>query len=137
MAWVVDTCLVLDVFYNDPDFGVASAELLDAYRPSGLVICPVSLVEFAPAVNGNGRTAAFFLSQIGISPEPAWERQDTRRAFDAWQRHVQLKRLRRTARRPVADILIGAYAERHDGLLTRNPADFKAVFPGLAVVTPS
>lgn len=137
MPWVVDTCLVLDVFYDDPQFGMASAVLLDTYRPLGLVICPVSLVEFAPATHGNEETAVFFLSQIGIALESAWEHQDTRHAFHAWQRHVQLKRLRRMARRPMADILIGAFAERHEGLLTRNPSDFKAVFPHLAVVAPS
>lgn len=32
MAWVVDTCLLVDVAEADPAFGVASAALLDAKR---------------------------------------------------------------------------------------------------------
>lgn len=48
MAWVVDTCLVLDVAMRDPVFGVATANLFDAKRSEGLVLCPVSYVELAP-----------------------------------------------------------------------------------------
>ncbi len=41
MAWVVDTCLVIDVAEADPTFGVASAKLLDNKRADGLTICPI------------------------------------------------------------------------------------------------
>lgn len=51
MAWVVDTCLLIDVAEADPRFGVLSAQLLDRQRPVGLVICPVSDVELAPVFN--------------------------------------------------------------------------------------
>jgi len=30
MAWVVDTCLIIDVLDDDPEFGAASARLIDA-----------------------------------------------------------------------------------------------------------
>ncbi|MCX6539760.1 MAG: hypothetical protein NT151_12625 [Acidobacteria bacterium] len=39
-------------------------------------------------------------------------------------------------RRPVADVLIGAFASTRQGLLTRNPTDFAPVFPSLTIVTP-
>ena len=42
MAWVIDTCLLIDVAENDPSFGVASATLIDSKRPDGLTICPVT-----------------------------------------------------------------------------------------------
>jgi hypothetical protein len=42
MAWVVDTCLLIDVAEADPTFGAASARLLDLKRAEGLTICPVS-----------------------------------------------------------------------------------------------
>ena len=44
MAWVVDTCLLIDVAEADPIFGVASANLLDLKRAEGLTICPVTYV---------------------------------------------------------------------------------------------
>ena len=36
MAWVVDTCLLIDVAEADASFGVASATLLDGRRAEGL-----------------------------------------------------------------------------------------------------
>ena len=63
MAWVVDTCLLIDVAEADPTFGAASARLL-------------------------------------------------------------------------ADILIGAFAMRFDGILTRNQADFRRAFPTLPITAP-
>ena len=53
MAWVVDTCLLIDVAEADPAFGIASAQLLDAKRADGLTICPVTYVELAPVFNGD------------------------------------------------------------------------------------
>jgi hypothetical protein len=44
MAWVVDTCLLIDVAEADPHFGVSSAQFLDRLRPEGLIICPMSQV---------------------------------------------------------------------------------------------
>jgi predicted nucleic acid-binding protein len=37
----------------------------------------------------------------------------------------------------VADVLIGAFAAVRTGLLTRNPDDFKRIFPALTVKTPA
>jgi hypothetical protein len=36
----------------------------------------------------------------------------------------------------MADILIGAFAERFDGLLTRNESDFRSVFPTMPILVP-
>ena len=33
MAWVVDTCLLIDVAEADPAFGIGSAKLLDTNAP--------------------------------------------------------------------------------------------------------
>jgi len=50
--------------------------------------------------------------------------------------YLQQKRQRTAGKRPVADILIGAFALRHSGLLTRNGTDFRARFPGLVMAGP-
>ena len=49
MTWVVDTCVVLDVLEGDPEFGLASARLIDKLAGEGLSLCPVSYIELAPA----------------------------------------------------------------------------------------
>lgn len=52
MAWVVDTCLLIDVAEADAAFGLASAGLLDRKRADALKICPATYVELAPVFNG-------------------------------------------------------------------------------------
>ena len=135
MAWVVDTCLVIDVLDDDPDFGLASAKLLDASAGDGLVLCPVSYVELAPAFLGDDSRQRAFLEQVGIDVSGVWEWADTQTAHKAWNRYVERRRGRHAARRPVADILIGAFAANRSGLLTRNPSDFSAVYPSLTILT--
>jgi predicted nucleic acid-binding protein len=46
------------------------------------------------------------------------------------------RRARRSGRRPVADVLIGALARRHAGLITRHVDDFRGLYPGLRLVNP-
>jgi hypothetical protein len=49
---------------------------------------------------------------------------------------VQKRRARLALKRPVADGLIGAFALRFQGLLTRNTADFSSLLPGLTILEP-
>jgi predicted nucleic acid-binding protein len=57
-------------------------------------------------------------------------------AHKAWARHIELKRSGMEDKRPIADILIGAYAINRKGLLTRNSKDFASTFPSLKIITP-
>jgi predicted nucleic acid-binding protein len=131
MAWVVDTCLLLDVLDDDPSFGESSAICIERYQHDGLTVCPVTLIEMAPAFLGDWRQATEFMRQVGIDQAEGWITADTHAAFTAWNRQVELKRAGKTGRRPVADVQIGAFALRHQGLLTRNMGDFKRWFPSL------
>ncbi|MDO8836492.1 MAG: type II toxin-antitoxin system VapC family toxin [Vicinamibacterales bacterium] len=136
MAWVVDTCLVIDVLDDDPEFGRASASLLDNKAADGLILCPVSFVELAPAFLGDAARQRAFLEQIGIQAMPTWEWDDTQAAYKAWARYVALRRAGKSTRRPIADVLIGAFAATRQGLLTRNPSDFAPFFPDLVLDVP-
>ncbi len=133
MAWVVDTCLVIDVLDADPTHGKASARLLDRHARQGLVVCPVTYVELAPAFEGKREEEEFFLRQINVGFWENWTPQDTEQAHAAWSRYVLGKRSGKCPKRPIADILIGAFAQRFDGLLTRNADDFRPVFPDLRI----
>lgn len=127
MAWVVDTSVLLDIRLNDPTFGPASARCLSQYRVDGLVICPVSFVELSPAFRGSVSTQQQFLQQVGVGWAESWQWRDTQAAHDLWAAHVAAKRANREAKRVVADVLIEAFTQRFQGLLTRNPKDFVTI----------
>ena len=136
MAWVVDTCILLDVGLDDEQFASRSELLLGERLREGLLVCPVTFIELAPAFSGNLEALQEFLFQLGVYHEEDWMMADTARASDAWALHVRRRRTKRTPKRPVADVLIGAFALRFEGLLTRNVRDFQNLFPQLAVVSP-
>jgi predicted nucleic acid-binding protein len=136
MAWVVDSCLLLDVALRDPVFGLSSALLLDELRADGLVACPVSVVEVAPQFGGHVRNVEGFLELLGAAPSAAWLPLDTEHAAAGWVSYVRQKRLGSAPRRPVADLLIGGFACRFQGLATRNPQDFRPFFPNLPLRQP-
>ena len=46
------------------------------------------------------------------------------------------KRSGSVRKRPIADVLIGAYAMQKGGLITRNEADFKTLYPNLTIFNP-
>ena len=136
MPWVIDTCLLIDIADADPQFAAASAALLDAKRPAGLVISPVTYAELAPVFDGDATRQELFLYHLQVSWSESWTHAETQAAHAAWHRHVQNRRLQRIPKRPMADILIGAFAERFDGLLTRNESDFRSVFPTMPILAP-
>lgn len=134
--WIVDTCVVLDVFEHDPTFGRPSAELLQKLLPQGLALSPVTMVELAAAFGGDLAEQKHFLDQAGISYGELWTLADTERAHAAWHAYVVAKRQGQAAKRPVADLLIGAFAANRTGLVTRNPRDFSRWFPALKIREP-
>lgn len=137
MIWVVDTCVILDVLEDDPEFGLRSARLLEQRLAEGLGICPVTHVELAPAFGGDLGAQKCFLDQAGIDYRGGWTLADTEAAHRAWHLHVAARRSGTLAKHPIADILIGAFASNRRGLITRNPRDFRNNFPDLQILEPA
>ena len=133
---VVDTCVILDVLEQDPTFGLASAEVLEKYVAGGLIISPLTYVELSPAFLGDETRERDFLFEIGIDLPPGFSEDDLSLSHAAWNDHIQRKRSGKAARRPVADVMIGALAQANDGLITRNASDFRTLFPALTIVSP-
>lgn len=136
MTWIVDTCVVLDVFENDPQFGQASAKLLQRLLPDGLAVSAVTMVELSAAFEGDMSEQKRFLELSGISHSEAWTVADTDAAHRAWNAYVKSRRADKVPKRPVADILIGGSALNRKGLITRNASDFRRWFPKLAIREP-
>jgi predicted nucleic acid-binding protein len=127
MAWVVDSCVLLDIRMNDAQFGMAAANCLLAHLPDGLTIAPMTYVELAPAFRGDIRLQDAFLEQNGVEWLTSWTRADTEIAHRLWADHVQIKRAGQAGKRPIADVFIEAFAKRFQGLITRNPRHFTTV----------
>ena len=136
MSWVVDTCVVIDVLEDDPSFGRASADVLEKSLRDGLVLCPITMVELSPAFAGKLEIQKHFLEQVGIAFTEDWTLADTECAHRAWNLYVQARRGSHAPKRPLADLLIGAFACRQQGLITRNPTDFRRWFPRLKLRQP-
>lgn len=136
MAWVVDTCIALDIALGDKSHGEESLRLLEKKAGAGLVVCPVTFIELAPQFEGNTAELEQFLELSGLEFNHNWTYEDTLKSAEGFARYIRLKRAGQVSKRPVADILIGAYAMRFSGLLTRNPDDFKPYFPGLTLLSP-
>jgi predicted nucleic acid-binding protein len=139
MSWVVDTCDLLDILEDDPAFGLASARCLKARLNEGLLACPVTLLELAPAFLGDLGAQREFLAQCGVSDSEDFTMADIRIGYSPWNDHIVAKRRRKSSKlpkRPIADIMIGAFACRFDGLITRNGSDFQPWFPELAILDP-
>ncbi len=136
MPWVVDTCVLIDVLEDDPTFGRASALTLEALASEGLIVCPITFAELAPAFEGDSGLQEEFLAGVGADFRQDWSWEDTLRAHETWNVFIQRRRSSVLPKRPLADILIGAFASRRQGLITRNPDDFVKVFPGLALRVP-
>ena len=85
------------------------------------------VIELAPAFAGDARLQEQFLERTGVAWLEPWTQADTERCHQLWSDHVKRKRAGQGGRRPVADVFIEAFAKRFQGLITRNPADFKTV----------
>ncbi|TVQ97095.1 MAG: type II toxin-antitoxin system VapC family toxin [Desulfovibrionales bacterium] len=136
MAWVVDTCVLIDVFDEDQRYGKASALMLQELLPQGLVVSPISFIEWSPAFMGDQHTQRLFFDELSAEYHCPWIWEDFMVAHAAWARYVHLKKLKAVPKRPIAEILIGAFASMFDGLVTRNVADFRTIFPDLIIVDP-
>ena len=70
----------------------------------------MTCAELAPCFNGDLRAQDEFLFNLGVAWPEAWTLADTVTAHEAWHRQVTAKRAGKTPKRPVADVLIGAFA---------------------------
>jgi predicted nucleic acid-binding protein len=136
VAWVVDTVVVVDLVTGDPLFEPASTACLQAHLSDELVISPVTFVELGPSFSGDDAAAEAFLKSCHIGTTEFWSAADTLLAHRLWHQYQVRRKQQQVVKRPVADVLIAAFAERFQGIITRNASDFRNILPNLVVVEP-
>ena len=133
MITAVDTSVLLDVFFDDPHFGQASADALRrCLREGALQVCPIVWAEvraaFADDASFQRTLAALGVTYAGISAEAA------ALSGESWQAY---RRAGGKRERIMAGFLIGAHAMRQcERLLTRDAGFFRGYFAGLTVLAP-
>ena len=137
MTWVVDTCILIDVLKADPSFARSSSAALQSKMDDVLIIAPITYVELAPAFRGNVEAQNEFLNALWIRYDFEGNREAVLAAHKSWYEHVLRKRSGIEERRPIADVMIGAYALSKGGLITRNESDFRTLFPTLEIFNPT
>lgn len=131
MAWVVDTCVLLDIRIGDSAFAEKAARCLIHHQSEGLLVAPMTYVELAPAFHGDRQLQEEFLFSRDVIFDELWKQTDTEAASILWFDYVLQRRQNRSTRRPLADVLIAAFASRWQGLITRNVSDFRGFVPTL------
>ena len=137
MIWVVDTCVILDILDRHAQFAKASALAIQSKLDDVLTIAPITYVELAPAFNGDAMSQDAFLDALWIQRDFGGDRNAVLVAHRAWHEHIMRKRAGTDRKRPIADIMIGAYAMQRGGLITRNEAEFRSLFPSLTIFNPA
>ncbi len=78
MPWVVDTSVLLDIRIGHPrEAAEHSAQCLKRHAKAGLIVCPVTMIEMAPAFGGNFDTQQRWLDNLGIASRIPWDKKDT------------------------------------------------------------
>ena len=54
----------------------------------------------------------------------------------AFMGNQQKQKIGNISKRPIADIIIGAFASRFAGIITRNEKDFRTIFPDMEIIVP-
>ena len=137
MIWVVDTCVLIDLLKADPVFARSSSAALQSKMDDVLTIAPITYVELAPAFRGNVEAQNEFLNALWIRYDFEGNRDAVLAAHKSWYEHVLRKRSGIEERRPIADVMIGAYALSKGGLITRNESDFRTLYPALEIFNPT
>ena len=137
MAWVVDSCVLLDLLIPDPNFAEAALTCLNRYSAEGLVVSPITYLELGPAFCGDTAQQDAFLREKKVRGIKSWEVADTDASYQLWHDCVLRKRRGLAPKRPIADALIAGFAMRWQGLITRNVNDFRVISPTLPLIDPT
>jgi len=134
-TYIVDTPILLDILENDPEYGAASAALIDKHASDLLYISPISYFALAPAFDGQRQLQDEFLSRLGIAVTHESPHAVAPLVYRAWARYCRRVKAAGGHCHPFVVCLIGALANLFDGIITRRGELYRAIFPELNIVS--
>ena len=132
-ATMVDSCVLLDIFTEDPAwFDWSSKALADATETGPIIINPIIYAEISAGfVKIEELEAALPSGLIEFRPI------SREAAFLAGKCFVQYRRRGGTRTSPLPDFLIGAHAAVENiPLITRDAARFRGNYPSIELIHP-
>ncbi len=132
-ATMVDSCVLLDIFTEDPAwFEWSSKALADATETGPIIINPIIYAEISVRFAQIEELEAAFPSRI-IEFRPI----SREAAFLAGKSFLQYRRRGGTRTSPLPDFLIGAHAAVEKiPLITRDAARFRSYYPRVELIHP-
>lgn len=132
MPVLVDTNVLIDIAYRDPQWQAWSEKQIAQQFDEGLVINPVIFAEFSYRYDDLDEVEAVLDPGEFMREHLPWE------AAFAAGRAFRVYRERGGAREKVLpDFLIGAHAAvRGYTILTRDPDGYRIYFPGVDLISP-
>jgi len=134
MTTALDSAVLIDLFQQEPQWGVRAADAIDQAIRSGRVIaCDIVWAEVAGRFPADDvMTAA--MGDLGVEFDAMPEAAATQ-AGRLWRGFRQAGGVRRD--RIVPDFLVGAHAlNRADALLTRDRGFYRRYFGALRIIEP-
>lgn len=133
MATLVDTNVLIDIAYRDPDWRDWSRDrMAEALDDGALVINPVIFSEFSSRYQSFEEVDALLDPSEFQREHLPWEA-----AFAAGRAFRVYRQNGGSRERTLPDFLIGAHAVvRGYRLLTRDPASYRTYFPILDIIAP-
>ena len=130
---MVDSCILLDLFTNDPQWGDWSENILEAYSQTNSLY--INSIIYTEVSIGFERIEVLeeAISDLGVKvleiPREA--------LFLAGKAFLKYRQNRGTKTSPLPDFFIGAHASVGKlGLITRDPARYKTYFPRVRLIIP-
>lgn len=133
MAFLIDSCIILDIFTNDPVWADASQQILEECDKMGsLYINPVIYTEVSI-----GYSTIKALDEAIKFMELIWRDIPKEALFLTGKVFLQYRRNKGNKNRPMPDFYIAAHAQVEKlKLVTRDTARYQTYFPNIALIVP-
>lgn len=133
MAYLVDSCILLDILTDDPRWANLSQNLLDQCSQNGeLFVNPIIYTEISI---GYAKRAE--LDKVLEIMALSWEDTPREALFLAGKAFLSYRRNHGTKNRPMPDFYIGAHAQVNDHvIITRDVSRYNTYFPSVQLIVP-